>query len=151
MKKLLVVFAAIIVGMGLLISPASAETVKKLGSSYRFPDGLKITVSKAVRFTPDEYAMFMMGNKRYPAVKITYRLYNGTGKVYDPFMFSTSISSADREAGLVADSTTDMSPTMKILPGRSVTWTSGYTVKNPNDIVMQVSNGFGEDPVMFVS
>ena len=121
------------------------------GQTYTYDDGLKVEVSPPQKFTPSDSAV---GTKQWPAyVSFTLTLTNGTGKNYDPTLFTTSLQSGSAEGGQVFDSAQGIngSPTTPLLPGRQVQFTVAYGVPDPTDLVLQVTPGLDYQPVIFTS
>ena len=131
--------------------PTATDTVSHFGSSgYTWEDGLLVTVSAPVEFTPSESAA---GGKGLAAVKFTVTITNNTSKSYDPAMFTTSAQSGTQEADSIYDIDNNLggSPHTALLPGRTVTFDVGFGVSDPKDVVLQVTPGFDYTPAMFQS
>lgn len=129
-------------------SGSGSETVK-FGSTYTWDDGLSVTVSKPVKFTPSETSMG--GGKNN--VKFTVVIVNKSGKTFDPAMFTTTAQSANAEAEEIFDSAKGLegSPSTKVLNGREVKFSIGYSVTNAKDIVLEVSPSFEHESALFTS
>ena len=115
-------------------SPSAARTRApnpSFGQAYTYDDGLKVEVSRPQTFSPSDSAV---ATKQWPAyVSFTVTLTNGTGKNYDPTLFSTSLQSGSAEGEQVFDSAQgiDGSPTTPLLPGRQARFTLAYGVPDP--------------------
>lgn len=128
------------------------STAAKFGQAYSYDDGLSITVSAPTKFQPSEYAADDNKFKEY--VKFEVRVVNKTGKTWDPGLFTSTVQSSNQEGDEVFDSERGLegSPETKLLNGREVTFTVGYGVADPSDIVMEVSpDMLDHDSVMFQS
>ncbi len=119
------------------------------GSTRTYPDGLTITVSKGTSFRPSQYAA---GADTFKAhVKYTITVVNGTGKVFDPSMFTASVQSANVEGDQVYDSAAQIGggPETKLLKGREAKFTIGFGVSDLKDVVLEVSPSFEHSSVLF--
>lgn len=123
---------------------------KKFGSRFTYEDGLVVQVAKPAPFKPSEYAAAEPAAS-YLSFKVT--IINGTGKRYDPALFTVSVQSNDTEANEVYDSENGFkgSPDTAVLPGRESSFKVGFGVPNPKDLVVEVSPGFEYDSVFFTS
>lgn len=110
----------------------------KFGGTYTYEDGLSVTVSTPKKFKPSEYA-FVEDAEAY--VAMTVKIVNKTGKPYDPSMFYATMQSGNEEAEQVFDSENDFNgnPDTKVLNGREVKFKIGYGVKDPKDLVLEVT------------
>jgi hypothetical protein len=130
-------------------SPTQAGP-KKFGQRFTYTDGLVVTVAAPVAFTPSEYAA------KEPAaayIILQFTVINGTGKNYDPSVFQATVQSANVEASTVYDTEGGIggSPQTVILPRRETTFKMAFGVKNPKDLVVQVTPSFDYDPAIFTS
>lgn len=133
---------------------ADADTDKpqKFGTTVAFDDGLEVTVSEPVKFKPSEYAAGADGEGTPLKFQITVK--NGTDKNFDPGLIFASVMSGDAEAESIFDSGDSLSetPSTKIRPGKSVTWSVGFMVLDPKDVTMEVEPGsFDYDSVLFTN
>lgn len=113
------------------------------GEGFTYADGLEVKVSKLKPYHPDEYAVKRKGDKHFVVFTITIK--NGTGKMFDPSMVSTSATTGEREAEDVFDDHVGGSPDTKILPGHVQKWPVAYGVVPHKDLVLQVEPGYNED------
>jgi hypothetical protein len=121
--------------------------VYKFGQTIKFDDGSTLQVAKAVKFTPDQYAV--TGAKKPEYVKFKATFVNKTNQVYDPSLTSASASAGGEEAESVYQDGLS-TPDNKVLPGKSVTWWMGYGVKSQKDLQLQIDIGFlDHDAVIF--
>jgi hypothetical protein len=132
-------------------SPA-APANPKFGETYKYDDGLTVTISPPQPYTPSDTAFIA---EPAPAAFVAFdvTVVNGTQANYDPAMFSVSMQSANVEQEEVFDSANGMggSPTTAILPGRESVFKVAFGATDPNDLVMQVSPSFEHDSVIFTS
>jgi len=135
-------------------APAQESTVltKQFGESYRFDDGMQLTVGPGVAFTPSEWASFgTEGANAY--LRFTVTVVNGTEQTFDPSMIYMTMQSANTEAQEVYDSDNGLgfAPSTSLLPGREVVYDVGFAVADPNDLVMEASIGFSYKPVFYTN
>jgi hypothetical protein len=117
----------------------------------KYPDGLAVKVVNNGEFKPGQYAAKPNAPK---FIKMTFTVTNGTSKPFDPVVFYATMQSGNTEAEQVFDSQAKMgmSPNTPVLPGREVTWVTGWGVSDPNDLVMSVAPGpFEYDKIIFTS
>ena len=136
-------------------APSSRLTVptarqKQFGQSYEWEDDLSVTVSEPVFFVPGTYASVQPANGY---LKFTVSITNNSVDVYEPNLFSATVQSGNEEGDPVFDIDNDLmvSPSTAILPGRQSTFDVGFSVDNPQDVVMEVSPGFDYDHAFFVT
>ena len=125
----------------------------KFGDTAKWPDGLSITVSKPVKFTPGEYAAGMEGKNH---VKVTITVVNKTSKPVKPSLFYPTVQSGDQEASAIYDHEAHVGdmPRTTLLKGRQAKWVMGFSVKNPKDIVLEIKSPrptFTSDSAIFSS
>lgn len=124
---------------------ASTDTNATFGQTVTYKDGLAITVSEPVPFTPGQYAA---GAEQAANVLFTITVLNGTEKNYEPLLYSTvSSGGTEGEAIFDADNALDGAPTTIIPAGKSVTYKAGFSVADPNKIVFDMSLGFRDHAV----
>lgn len=133
-----------------LTSPVAQPAPSKLGARFTYQDGLVIQLGKPARFQPSDTAAAAKA-VAYVSFKVT--VVNGTRKAFDPSMFTVSVQSADTEAGEVIDigKGFDGAPSTVVLPRRESSFTVGFGVRNPTDLVVQVTPGFDYEPAVFTS
>lgn len=131
-------------------APSAASNQASFGETYRWTNGLEVTVSTPTPFTPGEYAA---AEPATAYLSYTVTIVNNTGAVYEPALFFTSVQSGDQEADQVFDSENNLtgSPSTAILDGRQSTFTIGFGVSNPDDIVMEVTPGFDYKDAYFTT
>lgn len=112
--------------------PAFGETVE-------YKDGVKLTVSEPEEFEPGEWAIGADGEGT--SLKFTVTLENGSDKNLEPGLINFTASSGGAEAEQIFDSEAGVEggPSTSLLPGKSVSWTIGFQVADPDDIVMDVN------------
>lgn len=129
-----------------------AASVAAFGETWTYTDGISVTVSAPVEFTPSEFAL--TGSQPYNvAFEIT--LANGTDAPFEPFAYSL-VQSGGLEAEAVFDSGNEIgdigtSPFATILPGESITWLEGYNVADPADVTLQLSPEFDYEDAIFTT
>ncbi len=129
-------------------SPSTSDTTK-FGSSYKWADGLSVSVSKPTLFKPSDYSVG--ATKGQAALQFVFTVTNGTGSNYDPTLFSATASSGGAEASEIYDSAKGMegSPNTKVLQGKKVSFKVAFSVADPKDVTMEVSPGFEYDSGIF--
>lgn len=112
----------------------------KFGNTYQYEDGVSVLVGNPTKFHPSEYAVTGKGSP----VEMQVTVKNGSKKAYDPAVFSMTASSGQAEAEQIFDSEKGLngSPSTKVLPGKTVKFKVGFSVKNPKDLTVEVSPGF---------
>lgn len=122
-------------------SAAAKPTTAKFGTVYKYDDGVTVSVSAPVAFTPGQYAA---GATQAQNIKLTFTITNGTKKNLNPLTLP-KVSSNGTEAVNVIDvadtSMTSFAPTGVILPGGHSTWTAGYSVADAANLIVQFSPG----------
>lgn len=108
------------------------------GKSYTWDDGVTLTVGKAKKFKPSDYAE-VKGAKAYRRYKIT--VVNKSSKSLDLALTYTTVQSGNKEAGQVFDTANGLegSPSTKLLKGRESEWDVAFGLANPDDVVMEVA------------
>lgn len=111
------------------------------GQAYTYKDGLTVKVGRPRPFTPSEYAASGPG----PAIVFTFTVVNKTGAPYDPSLFYATLQSGNKEASEIYDSEKGIngSPQTKVLNGRESQWKAAWNVKNPRDLVLELSPDAG--------
>ena len=128
-------------------APADDGTVA-FGQSYRWDDGLQVTISTPKPYKPSRWAAAKK-SKNYLVMTVT--VLNGTSATYEPALFNLSAQSGDAESEQVFDSGNGVggSPNTKLLKGRQAKWKVAFAVKNPKDLVVEVTPDFEHDPVIY--
>ena len=132
-------------------SGTSSTGTQTFGTTWEWPDGLKVTVSQPSSFNPSSYAAGIEGFTKFVQFDVTVE--NGTQKKYEPSAMYLSVQSGGGEAEQVFDTNHGMNgtPSTVLLPGRSVSFKVAFGVKDPADLVMEVTPTFDYDPAIFVS
>jgi hypothetical protein len=135
--------------------PAAEETTDadapvSFGQTYKWEDGLEVTVTAPKKYTPSEYAS-ADGEGTHMRFQVTIK--NTGTKPYDPSLFTTTVSSGEAESSEIFDSGKGLegSPSTKVRPGKTVKFPIGYTVLKPKDITMEVSPGFDYNEAIFTN
>ncbi len=121
------------------------------GDTWTWEDGTEVTVSKPEPFKPGEYSF---GGEGYDDhVKFTVTVQNGTGEALDLSLFYMTMQSGRSEAEEVFDSDSGMegSPSTTLLDGRSVDFTAGFGVEDPDDLVLELTPSFDHDAAIFTN
>jgi hypothetical protein len=121
---------------------ASKNANPKFGEAFTWKDGLSVKVSKPRPFKPSEYAA---GSDKGQAIRFTFTVINKTDKPYDPSLFSATLQSGNAEAEEIFDNENGLegSPSTKVLAGREAKFDLGFSVKNPKDLVLELSPDAG--------
>ena len=129
-------------------TPADPGTLA-FGQTYKWDDGLQVTITKPVTYKPTKWAVTSGKEKNNLVVTVT--LVNGTGAKFDPAMFHMSAQSGDADAEGVYDTAKGVgsSPETKLLAGRQAKWKAAFNVKNPKDLVLEVAPDFEHDSVIY--
>jgi hypothetical protein len=108
------------------------------GKSYRWKDGVSLTVGKPKKFTPSEFAVTKK-TKRY--LRFTVTVVNRSKKPIDLGLTYISVKSRNKEAEHVFDSPTGLNgpPDRKIVKGKKSEFDVGFGVADPNDLVMELA------------
>ena len=132
-------------------SEASEDGPIGFGQTYRYEDGLEVTVTAPKKFKPSEYAAG--AEAKGTAVKFQVTLKNTGSKAYDPTLFSDTVSSGEAEAETIFDSENGFegSPSTTVRPGKTVKFNVGYKVLKLKDITMEVSPGFEYSEAVFTN
>jgi hypothetical protein len=130
------------------VTTADPNEPVAFGSTKTYSDGLQVTVSKGKSFKPGEYAA---SEKANAYVRYTITIVNGTGKIFDPSMFSASLQSANVEGAQVFDSENGIGggPETKLLKGRESKFSIGFGVSDLKDVVLEVTPSFEHESVLF--
>ena len=129
---------------------ADGSDLATFGATYSWDDGLDVTVAPPTPFTPSEFAA---AEPAAAYVSLAVTIANRTGQPYDPTIFFVTMQSGDREADQVFDAANGFegTPTTAILDGRDATFTVGFGVQDPNDLVLQVTPGLDYSPAYFTN
>ncbi len=120
------------------------------GETYAWEDGLEVTIAAPTPFTPSEYAA---ASEAAAHVSVAITIANRTGTTYDPTMFSSRARSGTSEADEVYDSENGFSgaPDTGLLDGRDVTFSIGFGVSDPDDLVLEVRPGFDYNEMYYLT
>ena len=108
------------------------------GKSYRWDDGVTVTIGKPKNFKPSAYTV-VDKTKRY--LKFTVTVVNKSNKPIDLGLTYIRVQSGNKEASEVFDSVSGLRgpPDTKVLKGRKSQFEVGFAVANPKDVVMEVA------------
>lgn len=129
--------------------PSTSDTLK-FGQTNKWQDGLSITIGKPAPYKPSESAAGTEGFTKFVVFDVT--IVNQTGKAWDPSLFMSSLQSANEEASEVYDSARLKDrPSTKLLNGREVKFKIAYGVKDPADLVLEVTPDFEHEAALYQS
>ena len=108
------------------------------GKSYRWDDGVTVTIGKPKNFKPSAYTV-VDKTKRY--LKFTVTVVNKSNKPIDLGLTYIRVQSGNKEASEVFDSVSGLRgpPDTKVLKGRKSQFEVGFAVADPKDVVMEVA------------
>lgn len=122
------------------------------GDTYTWNDGVAVTVGKPQPFTPTADAFVEDEALRAQAYAFDVTVENGSGEPVDSMETSLQASSGGEQSGMVFDSAAGIdSPTVSIQPGKSLSFTVVFTLKDPADINMDVSPTWMHESVNFAT
>jgi hypothetical protein len=125
------------------------DMIFAFGETIEYEDGMGLSVSAAVPFTPSQYAA---GVDFPTSIVFNITVTNGTDAAYDPLVFGT-LSSGGSEASQVYDMENNVggSPTTAVLPGQSITWAEAWSVADASDLTYSLSPGFEYNDAIFTT
>lgn len=128
---------------------AADSGIAKFGQTYKWDDGLTVTISEPKSFKPGEYAAGGEKAKAHALFNITVT--NGSDQPFDPSLFIATLTSGEEEGEQVFDSENGLegSPNTKVLPGKKVKFTLGFGLKDLKDVVLEVTPDFEHDSAIF--
>lgn len=132
--------------------PAVNEFIKQFGEIVTFEDGLSISMSAPVDFTPTDLAA---GVDQANNVMFSITVTNNTGEPLEP-MFDSSGASGGVPASKIFDIDNPVggvffAPTTTILPGQTLTWNEAYSVADPTNITIDFFVGFDYEKAIFTN
>lgn len=131
--------------------PASDDgTAARFGRTYRYPDGIEVTVSKPRAFNPSAFVAAQSGD----AVRVEITIKNGSKRVFETVAAHATAMVGDTAAETVFDVEKNVEgpPNVKLRPGKSVRFTSGF--EGPADAEWQVQftpGVIGYDDVVYTA
>lgn len=135
--------------------PPVNDLIKQFGEVVTYEDGLSISLSEPIPFSPGEYAQGAVDGQTPIVFKVV--LTNNTPDAVDPYTY-VSVSSAGAESAVIGDyqnpefGDIGMSPTTKVLPGQTVEWYVGFSIADPANITAEVSTGIiGYESAIFTN
>lgn len=133
--------------------PGALPGVLAYGETYTYDDGLQITVTGPHAFTPSQTFEEFGTDDAPHYVSFEVTVVNGTDAVHEPAGFYTTAQSANAEATETFDFDGGLegAPQTPLLPGREASFTIGYGVVDPADVVLQVQPGgvVGYAPLLY--
>jgi len=108
------------------------------GKSYRWDDGVTLTVGKPTKFQPSAYTT-LDRTRRY--LRFTVTVVNKSDKSLDLGLTYISAKSNNEEAQHVFDSVTGLKgpPDSKLSKGRQSKFDVGFGVADTKDVVMEIA------------
>ncbi|GAA4166375.1 hypothetical protein GCM10022286_30940 [Gryllotalpicola daejeonensis] len=134
--------------------PAAKEN-PKFGQTYKWSDGLAVTISAPAAYTPSQYASGVVPGQANVIFTITLK--NGTTQPVDPAFAGGDLNSGGvagsnivEVAGPQGDINEYPLSSAKLLPGQSLSWKAAYSVKDPNDLTLDFAiSDFLHDDAIF--
>jgi hypothetical protein len=109
----------------------------RFGQAFTWKPGITVKVGKPKPYHPSQYAAVGKG-KNHVAFLVT--LVKKTGKTFDPTLIYMTMQSGNVEAQAIYDENgVGDTPQTKLLDGREAQFKVGFTVKNPQDLVFEMS------------
>lgn len=134
-------------------SPGGTQSgVQAFGKAYTWDGGLSLTVSKPKAYTPSDSSSAMMSKKFKHFRAFDIVVVNKTSEPVDLSLFHATVQSSNEEGEQVFDYAKGFegSPSTKLLPQRESKFKIAFGLKDPKDIVMEVTPGMFEyDSVIF--
>jgi hypothetical protein len=137
-------------------TPASQNA--KFGQSYKWKDGVEVTISAAQPYTPTSPDIDAIAGGPATDKDIIFKitLKNGSNANVDASIAQLSLTSGGTAAINVADiqgaAGIGMGPSTPILPGQSVSWNAAFRVSNPADLTGQFTlTDFDHQPAIFTN
>ncbi|WP_392426092.1 hypothetical protein [Barrientosiimonas humi] len=133
---------------------ATQQGPVRFGQTVTYPDKISIKVDPPKEFKPTEYAV----TDPEPGVKhvmFVVTVVNKSEKPLDLSLMMLTVQSGNTEATEIFDPENKLegAPSTKVQPGRESTFRVGFSVSDPNDIVMDVNpqDNFERADVTFTS
>lgn len=123
--------------------PTANNFIKQFGDVVTYDDGISISVSEPIPFTPSnlDYMPLAAGDT---AVVFKLVLTNNSAEPFEPGAVSQA-SSGGKPANMIADvGNTDypqlgLFPTATVLPGQTIEWYVGFGISDPAKITFDVA------------
>lgn len=117
-------------------APAASQNAK-FGSSYKYTDGIEVTISTPQPFTPSASAAGTVPGDQNVVFKITVT--NNSKSNVDASTSEFSLTSGGVAASAISDlenpaAGDGFGPQTPILPGQSVSWQNAWAVKSTSDL-----------------
>lgn len=116
-----------------------------------YDDGVEVTVSQPVPFTPSQWAAGTEGKGDPILFEMT--ITNGSDDAFDPSMAFASATSGGAEAQSIYDQEPIFvggAPSTAVLPGKSVTWSAAFMVLDTSDITVQAAPDWDHEKFLWV-
>lgn len=126
-------------------SGSGSSQTAHFGDTYRWDDGLEISVGKPQPFTPSDTAA-TGDSKGSQFRKFQVTVHNGTKEPVDAGSFTATTQSGGKQAEEVMDSEKGIGlASGKIQPGKDLNYTIVFGVADPSDISMDIDAYVGKD------
>ncbi|MDY2941735.1 MAG: DUF4190 domain-containing protein [Varibaculum sp.] len=118
------------------------EQQLKFGDTWKLPNDVEITITNPTKFTPSEYTEVPEGTT---PMKCDVIITNNSDKVFDPTksgLYSPDVQSGSENSEWIFDYDQKLKSwsASSVQPGKSLTFSVAFAIKDPSDISMQ----FGE-------
>lgn len=132
-------------------TPEAVDYVNAFGETFTYEDGISIHVSEPEAFTPTEWAAG--GESHNQHVRFTVRIVNKSSAAFDASSAYPSVASGAGEGDEVFDTDSGLGgpPETSVLPGREVSWKSGFGVDDPKDLVVQIAPSWDHEAAIFTT
>ncbi len=119
------------------------------GETFTYEDGLSLTVGRPAPFTPSDVAAGAEGSPA--AARFIVTIVNGTAANVEPRPFYATVTSANVEGSEVFVGDLIGPPSTVLLPGREATFSIGFAVQDPADLVMEVNLDCAHDAAVYAT
>lgn len=123
----------------------------KLGETYKFEDGISVTVSEGKDFKPSETAAGASDSTRKVFRKYKVTVKNDSLQSFKIKSSRISAKAAGQDATSVFDSSANLNlPSGTVLPGKEYSFEAGFAMVKNEDVSVEVSFNFERPEVIFV-
>lgn len=127
-----------------------ASNVLKFGETYKYTDGVSISVGAPQPFSPQAYAA---GVTAGTPLDFTVTITNGSTKQFTPLSYPT-LTSAGTQASEITDIGNPIgnvgdAPNSVLLPGQSISWIIAFDVTTPGDLTLQAQPSVEYEAAIF--
>ncbi len=133
-------------GSGAAQGSAGTDVVP-FGQAWTYEDGLKVAVTAPEEFEPTGEG----AGSPLSAVRMEVTVENGTDEELDPALIAVGVTSAEAAAEPIVDSRKGLngSPEDTVGPGERVSYPVGFLVKDPKDVLVEVTPGLEREASRF--